>query len=356
MTVHTFGLTTGRINKFKGQILKHAAPMECLAKQGRQVSFPQNNSDTYVARRFLPWNATSTNANTINRYFADGTGDRGAAIVQAHAVQEGVTASPDSITPQDVQVVMNQYSCLYGFTDKTFVLYEDDIPGEMVTQVGERVALVNEMIMWGVLRSCTNQYFGGTGTTTATVNGRLTLDLVRKVTKNLAANHGKMVTKQLASSANYGTSAVSAGYFVYGHTDLEPEVRELPNFVPVEKYADPSKAVAGEVGTCERFRFVLSPDLPSTQDGGAAIGSTGLYSTSGSNIDVYTLIVTAADAWSQVAVRGKESVDPTYLPPGQKSKSDPHGQRGYAGAIWWKAAMVENHGWMATIQVGVKSL
>ena len=62
------------------------------------------------------------------------------------------------------------------------------------------------------------------------------------------------------------------------------------------------------------------------------------------------------DAWSQIAVRGKDSINPTFLPPGDKSKSDPFGQRGYAGAIWWKAVMVENNGWMAIGNVGAKNL
>ena len=50
MTMQTFGLTIGRINKYKGEILKHAVPMEVLGKMGRQVRFPKNQSDTYVAR------------------------------------------------------------------------------------------------------------------------------------------------------------------------------------------------------------------------------------------------------------------------------------------------------------------
>jgi N4-gp56 family major capsid protein len=355
MTVHTFALTAGRINKFKGQILKHAVPMEVLGKTGRQVSFPKNNSDTYVARRFLPYGAASTNSTTQNQFFSNGTGDRAATIVQAHLTQEGVTGTPESVVPMDVTVVMQQYSCLYGFTDKTYDLYEDDIPAAMIAQVGERVTLVNELIIYGVLRSCTNQYYGGTGTTTATVNGGLTLGLVRKIAKGLQANHGKMVNKVLKASGDYGVSPISSGFIVYCHTDLEPDIRDLPGFIPVEKYAS-GTPMEGEVGAVERFRFITSPDLPSVQDGGAAIGATGLYSTTGTSIDVYTLIVIAQDAYSQIAVRGKDALDPTYLPPGQKSKSDPHGQRGYAGTIWWKAAMVENNGWMAIAQVGSKVL
>ena len=71
---------------------------------------------------------------------------------------------------------------------------------------------------------------------------------------------------------------------------------------------------------------------------------------------MYPIIVTAQDAWGQIAVRGKDALNPTFLPPGEKSKSDPHGQRGYAGTIWWKAVMIENQGWMAIGFVGSKVL
>lgn len=350
--MQTFGLTPGRINKFKGQILKHAVPVEVLAKGGRQVKFPKNNSDTYVARRWVPYGATTTNP---NQFFQNATGDRANTMVNAHLTQEGVTVLPESITPMDISVVMQQYSCLYGFSDKTYDLYEDDIPQAMQEQIGERVALVNEMIVYGIVKASTNQWYGGTGNSRTTVNGKLTLPLIRKIVKSLQANHGKSVTRVLSASNQYGTDAVASGFIVYCHTDLEPDIRDLPGFTPVEKYAS-GTPMANEVGKCERFRFVTSPDLPSYQDAGAAIGATGLYSTSLTSIDVYPLIVAAEDAWSQVAVRGKESLDPTFLPPGQKSKSDPFGQRGYAGTIWWKAAMVENYGWLAVANVGVTNL
>lgn len=355
MAMQNFSLTPGRINKYKGEILAHAVPLEVLGKTGRQIPMPRNQSDTYVARRWLPYGATATSASTQNAFFQNGTGDRGAAITQAHQIQEGVTPPPDSIIPLDITVVVQQFGCLYGFTDKTYDLYEDDIPKAMIEQIGERVTFVNEMIIWGALRACTNAYYGGTGTTIATVNGGLTLGIVRKIAKNLQANHGKPVNKVLKAGPNFATDPVAEGYTVYCHTDLEPDIRDLPNFVPAESYAS-GTPMANEIGKCERFRFITSPDLPSIQDGGAAIGATNLYSTTGTSIDVYPFIVAAQDAWGQIAVRGKDSLSPTFLPPGEKSKADPLGQRGYAGTSWWKAVMIENQGWLAVGYVGSKVL
>jgi N4-gp56 family major capsid protein len=355
MAMQTYGLSTGRIAKFKGEILAHAVPLEVLGKTGRQIPMPRNNSDTYIARRWLPYGATATSASTMNQFLVNGTGDRGAAVMQAHQLQEGVTPAPDNIVPVDTTVVLQQYGCLYGFTDKTYDLYEDDIPKAMIEQIGERVTFVNEMIIWGALRGCTNVYYGGTGTSIATVNGGLTLGLVRKVAKSLQANHAKPVNKVLKSGPNFGTDAVAEGYTVYCHTDLEPDIRDMPNFTPAEAYASGSP-MPNEIGKVERFRFITSPDLPAIQDGGAAIGATGLYSTSGTSLDVYPFIVAAQDAWGQIALRGRDSLSPTFIPPGEKSKSDPLGQRGYAGTKWWKAVMIENPGWMALGYVGSKVL
>jgi N4-gp56 family major capsid protein len=358
MGMQTYGLQQGRIEKYKGRILKHAVPKEVLSKTGRQVDFPKNQSKTYIARRWLPsYGATSTDANTINRFFQNGTGDRGQVFVQQHQIAEGVTPAPDSLTPQDVTAVIQQYGCLYGFSDATYNLYEDDIPAEMVKQIGERVGLVNEMIMYGILRQCTNQFFGGTGTSVATVNGALTLGLVRKIVKGLQANHAEMVNSVLKASPLFGTDAVAEGFTVYCHTDLEPDIRDLPNFTPTEKYAS-GAPMPNEVGKVERFRFITSPDLPSIQDAGATVTSTSsqFTSTSASNIDVYPFIVAGQDAWSQIAVRGLGALDPTFIKPGEKSKSDPLGQRGYAGTTWWKTGMVENNGWMAVGFVGSKVL
>lgn len=356
MSMQAYSTSAQRIGKFKGEILAHAIPKEVLAKMGRQERrLPKNASDTYVSRRWLPYGATSANANTMNQFFANGTGDRGNAIVQAHLTQEGVTPTPDSMTPVDVTVVIQEYSCLYGWTNKTADLYEDDIPAQMKIQVGERVTLVNEMIVYGELKTCTNVYYGGTGTSLATVNGKITLNLIRKIVQNLQANHAMSVSRVLAASPKYGTNAVAEGYFVYVHTDLEPDIRDLPGFTPTELYAS-GTPMPGEIGKCERFRFIGHPDLPARQDAGAAIGATGLYSTTGTSIDVYQSIVVGQDAWSQLAVRGLGSLEPTFLPTGQKTKSDPFGQRGYAGTKWWKACKVENNGWMAVLNVGRSAL
>ena len=369
MALQNYNTSPARINKFKGEILKHATPFEVLAKLGRQVSMPKNQSETYVARRIVPYGATAANA---NQFFTNGSGvganysERGAALASAHAVQEGVTPSADSIVVQDITATISQYSCLYGFTDKVVDLYEDDIPAEIKTQIGERVALVNEMIIYGVLRSCTNVFYSGLAPTSiATTAAPVNLNLLRKIARSLQANHARPITNILKASANISTQPVESGFVVVCHTDLEPDLRNIAGFIPTSQYAT-GTPMNNEIGRVERFRFITSPDLPALYSAGVVVASAQnasyattanfCQSTLGTNIDVYPFFVLAQDAFSQIALRGKESTDPTFIPAGEKTKSDPHGQRGYAGAIWWKGVMIENNQWMALGYAGVAAL
>ena len=88
----------------------------------------------------------------------------------------------------------------------------------------------------------------------------------------------------------------------------------------------------------------------------ARVGSTGCLSTTGTLIDVYPFVICGEDAWGQVALRGDKATDPTWIPPGEKSKSDPLGQRGFCGAKFYFACKVLNEGWMAVIEAGVDDL
>lgn len=342
----TFLSPAGRINKLKGEILAHAIPVEVLAITGQQRKMPKNVGDTVIYRRFVPFGGATTNSTTINQWSVNAT---------SHIVQEGVTPNSDSLVPQDISVTLNQYACLYMYTDKVADLYEDDIPAEMKKQTGERMGLVREMIRYGALKAGTNAFYAG-GTSRATVASAITYNLLHKVSRSLLGNRAKMVTSVLSPTPNFNTTAIEGGFLVFCHTDAEHDIRLLPGFVPVASYGSRKPVHEMELGSVDRFRFVLSPELGAYADAGAAVGSTGLVSTTGSVIDVYPFIMVAEDAWGEVALRGADSFDTTDLRPGQKDKNDPHGQRGYIGAKFYSASVITNQGWMAVLEAGVTAL
>lgn len=344
--LQTYGLQAGRINIVKGETLRHAVPVEVLALGFSMKQMPKNSGDNVIYRRWIPFGAATTNANTINRW---------SVTAQSHIVTEGVTPAADTITPQDVSAQLQQYAAVYAWTDKTAELYEDDIPAEAKTQLGQRMALVREMIRYGAAKGCTNASYSG-GTTRATVAAVVTLNFLRKIAQTLLANHAQMKTSVLSASASFDTSAIEAGFIVMCHTDLEPDIRDIPGFVPVAKYASRKPLNEYELGSVERFRFITSPELASYADAGAAVAGTTLYATSSTNADVYPMLVFAEDAAFDIALRGSKSFDLTVIPHTQKDKSDILGQRGYAAAKFWSAALVVNNGWMAVGEVARTSL
>lgn len=336
----------GRIMRLKGAMLKYAIPVEVLGMTGEQSRMPRNSGMTTVYRRWIPFGGATTNSNTINRWSVDPA---------AHQLSEGIPPDSDTLIPQDVTVSLQEYGCLYSLTNRTDDFYEDDVSGAMKKQCGQRIGLVREMIRWGTLKAGTNAYYVG-GSSRAAVNAKISLNVLRRVARNLRANHAAMITDILAPSPNFNTSSVEAAYLVFVHTDAIADVRDLPDFTKVADYGSRKTVSPHEIGTCEEFRFVCSPELNSVADAGAAVGSTGMYSTGSSNIDVYPFVVCGENAWGQVALRGEDSLDPTYIPPSQKTKDDPLGQKGYVGASFYMNCVRTNEGWMAVIEAGVSSL
>jgi len=346
MATTSFNTNAQRIGKLKGEILKHAIPREVLGITGNQHKMGKNMSDTVVYRRWLPFGASNTNSTTINDWNVD---------PNAHLTQEGVTPNADVLDHQDITVQVKQYSCLYVYTDKTADLHEDDVPMAMKKQTGERMGLLREMIRYGALKANTNKFYAG-GTTRGTVDEVISLSMIRRITRSIRGNRGDSITSILAPSANYNTTSVEAGYLVFCHTDAESDIRDMPGFVELASYGSRKPMHEAELGSVESFRFICSPELDPIADSGAAVGATGLVSTTGTSIDVYPIIVVAEDAWGDVALRGLNALDVTHIPHKKKDKSDPLGQRGYIGATFYSASFIQNDGWMAVAEVGVTDL
>jgi len=346
MATQQYNTASARIDKLKGEILAHAEPKLVLGISGSQKKIGKNQSDTIVYRRWVPYGGTAGTAEGTNTWSVNAA---------SHQVSEGVTPPSDTLTPDDVTVQLQQYAVLYSYTDKTADLYEDKIPDEMKTQAGERMGLVREMIDYGALKGCTNKFYAG-GTSRATVDETISLNILRKVSKSILGNRGSLVTKVLAAGPNYNTAPVEQSFLVFCHTDCESDIRELPGFKTTVEYGHGEPIHECELGQVDRYRFIISPELNPIINSGAAIGSDGLVSTGGSNNDVYPFIIVGKDAWANVALKGKDSLEPVHIPCDQKDKTDPLGQIGYIGGKFYSAAFVQNDGWMAVCEAGTSDI
>ena len=365
MSGQFYATQTPRIGKVKGEILARAIPCEVLGLAAHNKELPRNSSTTIIFRRWVPYDATIANPNLlIGDVFPANTveteaSNRVTTKLTANLTSEGVTPTPDTIVAQDITAVMVQYACLYSFTDVVADMYEDDIEDALKTQVAERMMLIRELELYSKVRAGTNRFFGGAGTTIATVDGKLTAKMLRKIARSLARNYARKPTSILAPTPNIDTKSIEAAYLVFGSSDMEADLRDttaFPSYTPVASYGSRKPIHENEIGSFEQFRFVVSPDLVPFQNGGAAVGATACVSTGGTAIDVYPLIVVGQEAYGTVALRGAKSFDLGIIPVGNRDSADPLAQRGYVGSKWYGVSVLLNQQWMAVAFVGVGNL
>ncbi len=100
----------------------------------------------------------------------------------------------------------------------------------------------------------------------------------------------------------------------------------------------------------------MSPELVPFEAAGAAVGSTGLKSVSGVNVDVYPFIITGQHSMASMMLRGDGAngfgaVKANVLD--QPDKSDPSNERIYISLAWYDAFLRTAEEWMYRIETGV---
>lgn len=343
MTIATYASPAQRIGRIKGAILKHALHVSTVEISGEVHKAPVKMGDTVVFRQVVPYGATAAAPDTLT------------VTAAANMIQEGVTPPAESLTILDTSVTVNKYGALYGYSERQESLGEDDIPAWMEEQLGERLGNVREKVYIGALQASTNRFYSG-GTTRATVDEPVSLNLVNRVTRSLDAAHAKHVRKVMSSSGNYGSVSLQATYLAFGHTSTKQDWEAIPGWKALADYGKMEVAHELEVGSIGNVRVILSPDMPFVIDAGAAIAGTTNYSTTGTNADVYQVFFIAKDAWGHTAFRGLDAFKFNHIPCGKVDKSDPTGERGYVSATFYDAAVITHSGWMAVAEVTISAL
>lgn len=342
MATQTYQTPSASRNQFSNALdmLEHAKGAEVLARFGMQKQHPTNKTNTVMFRRLKTWKQKANGAPDVQ--------------IQDFAAQEGVTPNANTIAYEDVPVTLKHWVILFKLTSDAELYHEENIPEDMKIQTGETMAELKEKIAWGVVKGGTNVVYAN-GTSRNAVNSVISLSKLRLCTRRLSAARGKMTTKVLSGSSNFGTSPVTAGWYVFAHTDMEADIRALPGFVDAAEYGSPPSNQY-EIGKCERYRFILTPVLDPILSQGAAVGSTGMIAANATNIDIYPVMVMAADSWCNVALRGHNAISPTYFPAGQKSPANPAGMFGWVGGDFRSNAFRANENWQIRLECAASAL
>ena len=118
------------------------------------------------------------------------------------------------------------------------------------------------------------------------------------------------------------------------HGDVQADLEEISTgiykWTRLADYANQSDIDPGEVGALGNFRVMATTLAKVWEDAGAAVSTSGLTTTGGSNIDVYCSLALAPDAFGCIDVAdGMKSI--------RKSASEIGGALNLYSTIGWKA-------------------
>jgi N4-gp56 family major capsid protein len=268
-------------------------------------------------------------------------------------IAEGVAPAGQTLIVTDIICNLDQFADMVPFTDVIHDTIEDDTLADVSKLVSQQAAETKETVRFNTLKAGTNVFYGGTGTTRATVNGTITRALFRKVFRAQRRNRAQFISEIVSATAKVGTQPVSAAFFVVSHTDMDADLQDVTGFKRVEHYADSGKALPNEVGSAENFRCITN-DLFGPWLAAGASGSTyltnGTAGTTG-NADVYPMLAIGENSYGIVPMQGKNAIK-IYVVNPEASAADPVAQKGSVGWKMYDGCVILNDLWLARIEVG----
>ena len=312
------------------EMLKRAEPHLILQQFAQVKPIPANSTQTIKFRRYnnLPLATT--------------------------ALSEGVTPTGSPLTFNDVEASLSQYGDFVPLTDVIADTHEDPVFKETQGLIGEQSAQTVEALTYGFMTGGTNVLYAN-GTDRSDVNTVLSDGLLRKAVRTLKRQNARYITKKVSSSTAFNTDSIPPCYVAFVHTDLENTIRGLTGFIDVKDYGS-TTPWEYEIGTVGNTRFLSSTMLVPFADAGAA-GATMIATTDpAAAVDVYPVLIVAADSYALTPLKGKNAITPMVLNPNTPREGDPLGQRGYVSWKTWFAGLILNDAWFIRLEVAVLEL
>ena len=158
-------------------------------------------------------------------------------------------------------------------------------------------------------------------------------------------------TKINTGSVKIDTSTIPAARLMYIGSEMKNTLRKMTDFfndkafIPVQKYADGTKALRGEIGTIDEFRIIVVPEMMSWNGAGAA-GTTadGVHATNG-KVDVFPMLVVGSESFTTIGFQSDASSVKFKIihkkpGPDMATPADPYGKMGFMSIQWWYGFMV----------------
>jgi len=281
-------------------------------------------------------------------------------------IAEGVTPDFSSLEHTTLMHTLKQYGSYVNTTDVQLAVAADPvlkiISERQATQAGETI----DFLSFKVFRAGTSVKYVGTSATARsdvdftiggiapTLNnpstGTQVLSPIQTAIRALQNNDAIKLKTKLKASVGIATEPIRESYVAICHPDLQQDVQQLPGFVAVENYSDSGDIIEGEIGGVEGVRFITTTQAVPFKDAGDASNVGATISTTGSNSDVYPVLIFAEDAIGCATLGGMDSLRSKVVMP-KPGPGDPLGQRGTVAWDTFYSCIILQDLWMYRLEV-----
>jgi len=345
------------VNTIFQQTLLRNAKSRCLHFLGSNpASVNTQNGTTTATWRRITINSNQRGALSEQTGLATYMGSRNASTLQ-YAAPTATALKYGNF------VILNEEIELYNFSGQ-----DDKIVEVLGIDAGDYL----DSLQASFISDNGNTIFAAGAASEGAVVSKVTLNSVKNATVTLDKNKALTFTPMTTGSQNFGTTQLMPGYIGICHPDVAPDIAALAGFKPAETYAGQVALFMGEFGSIttagRTVRFCSGHNADVNADSGGLTGTTGLISTTGTNIDTYTTAIFGRDAWGSLGF-GQSLPDGSYMAGDDQSSvrlishglgsggtSDPYSEISTVAYKFWWAAVELNADWSRIIISGASSL
>lgn len=236
---------------------------------------------------------------------------------------------------------------------------------EMVNGAGQ---ITEAILQYDLLNGAGVVVYGGEATSDATITGEgdtpsvVTYDDLMRLSLTLDDNRAPKHTKIIAGSRMIDTKTINSARVLYVGSELVPILRKMKDsfgdaaFISVNQYADAGTLLNGEIGTIDRFRIVLVPEMYHWAGVGAAATTANLgYRETGDKYDVFPMLAVASESFTTIGFQtdGKsvKFVINTKMPgKDMVTTADPYGETGLMSIKWYYGTLIKRPEWIALVK------
>ena len=256
-------------------------------------------------------------------------------------ISEGVSPAFTTIDQTTLKHTLQQYGSYVNTTDLMLAVSTDPLVQVITERQAQQCGETLDFLAYKVFRAGTQvARAGGAGSrgaiektinnvATAQSQATPTTTLIDTAIRKLEQQDAKKMRERLSASTGISTEPIRESYVAVCHPDLRQDLEQMPGYVSAEKYSDTSDIMEGEIGSVKGVRFIVTTNAVPFKGAGSS-SNAGNSVVTGSNADIYPVIIMAQDFGGCATLGGVDSLRSKIVQP-RPTQSDPLGQRGSIG-------------------------